>query len=138
MRYRGQECEKIEVVARCWTACFCAALFVYCVQWYQVIAGSIFVFSKLKYTSERYHTPPPSLSLTDKQMSAQLSAQTRPPQPLGLCDLCCLSEACSSLVTPPAICFVHCKLAPCNFSLFNLFFKTVGQKKHLLRPCYHG
>lgn len=59
-----------------WLALFAVTFFVYCFQRYRVIARSIFPYFKC--------TPPPSLSLTDKQMSAQLSVQARPQQPLGL------------------------------------------------------
>lgn len=69
---RMEGCRQCDV----WLALFAVTFFVYCFQRYRVIAPSIFRIFK--------RTPPPSLSLTDKQMSAQLSVQARPQQPLGL------------------------------------------------------
>lgn len=59
-----------------WLALFAVTFFVYCFQRYRVIALGIFPYFR--------RTPPPSLSPTDKQMSAQLSVQARPLQPPGL------------------------------------------------------
>lgn len=105
MEVNGQECEKMEKmpVASCLVSCLRCP---FCLLFLMVSGYSLehFACTKHKYTSKHKHTPRLSKPPTDKQMSTQLSVQTRPPQPLGLSDLWCLSKTCPSVVIPPMIC----------------------------------
>lgn len=117
-----------------WRRCqwvFCSALFVSCFFSKMVSGYSLEHFActctKHKYTSKHKHTPHLSKFPTDKQMSAQLSVQTRPSQPLGLRDLCCLSKTCSPLVIPPMICMDN----PMTTTFFFFFFFVLICPIHL-------